>query len=304
MGRENAGDLSVPAAYIGVILIWTTTPLAIKWSTEGSHFLFGVTGRMAIGALVCFALLAWRRGRLPIDAGALRAYLVCGLGIYGGMTFSFWGSQFIPSGWISVIFGLTPMFTGLMARLWIGEPLPPARLAGMSFGLLGLLVIYGGGAEFGEMAGAGIGAVVLASLCQSASAVWVKKLSVNVPILAMTAVGVTIAALLDGATWLVSGIGWPAEVTARAGLSILYLGIGGSVIGFLLYFYILKHVEATRVALITLVTPVLALLLGHFLNAEPLSRQVYAGTALILCGLLVFQLGGRVQRSFGRRPDR
>lgn len=299
MGRESAGEMSVPVAYVGVILIWTTTPLAIKWSAEGSHFLFGVTGRMLIGALVCFALLAWRRGTFPRDRGALRAYLVCGLGIYGGMTLAYWGAQFIPSGWLSVIFGLTPIFTGLMARLWLAEPLTPARLTGMGLGLAGLLVIYGGGAAFGPLAGAGIGAVVLAALCQSASAVWIKRLAADVPILAMTAVGVAIAAVLDGATWLVSGIGWPAEITTRAALSVLYLGIGGSVIGFLLYFYVLKHVEATRVALITLVTPVSALLLGHLLNAEPLSRQVYLGTALILGGLLVFQAGGGLRAKFG-----
>ncbi|HLF97561.1 MAG TPA: EamA family transporter, partial [Methylococcaceae bacterium] len=42
--------MRVPLAYIGVILLWATTPLAIKWSGEGPGFLFGVTGRMAIGA--------------------------------------------------------------------------------------------------------------------------------------------------------------------------------------------------------------------------------------------------------------
>ncbi len=51
---------------------------------------------------------------------------------------------------------------------------------------------------------------------------------------------------------------------------MIYLGIGGSVIGFLLCFFVLKHVEATRVALITLVTPVSALLLGRYLNNEAL----------------------------------
>ncbi len=45
--------MSVPLAYLGVIIIWSTTPLAIKWSNETGSFLFGVTGRMALGALLC-----------------------------------------------------------------------------------------------------------------------------------------------------------------------------------------------------------------------------------------------------------
>ena len=48
--------MSVPAAYLAVILIWTTTPLAIKWSGEEPGFLFGVTGRMVLGTFT--ALLA------------------------------------------------------------------------------------------------------------------------------------------------------------------------------------------------------------------------------------------------------
>lgn len=297
---------SVPAAYLGVILIWTGTPLAIKWSTEGSHFLFGVTLRLIIGALVCFALLAWRRCGLPLDRRSLRAYLVCGLGLYGGLTFGYWGSAYIPSGWLSVIFGLTPIFTGLMARIWLGEALTPARLLGMAFGLAGLLIIFGGGADLGPWAAAGIGAVVMASMCQSAAAVWVKKLAAHVPVLSMTAVGVAIAALLDAATWALSGLGMPQQVTPQAFWSILYLGLGGSVLGALFYFYVLKHVEATRVALISLVTPVSALLLGRLLNAEPVTAAVILGTVFILGGLLIFQFGERLHnrlRHFGGRTS-
>lgn len=49
--------MSVPAAYLAVILIWSTTPLAVKWSGEGPGFLFGALGRMALGVLVHGELL-------------------------------------------------------------------------------------------------------------------------------------------------------------------------------------------------------------------------------------------------------
>ncbi|MDX1336059.1 MAG: EamA family transporter, partial [Gammaproteobacteria bacterium] len=44
--------MSVPAAYMGIIMIWATTPLAIKWSGESVGFLFGVSARMLIGLAV------------------------------------------------------------------------------------------------------------------------------------------------------------------------------------------------------------------------------------------------------------
>ncbi|MET0109749.1 MAG: hypothetical protein ABW084_12685 [Candidatus Thiodiazotropha sp.] len=49
--------MSVPAAYLGIVLIWGTTPLAIKWSGEGVGYLFGVTGRMVIGVILALLVL-------------------------------------------------------------------------------------------------------------------------------------------------------------------------------------------------------------------------------------------------------
>ena len=113
--------MSVPAAYFSIILIWTTTPLAIKWSAEGSHFLFAVSARMMIGMVMSLCLLWLTRTPLPWGRKARRTYLAVGLGVYGALGLTYWGAQFIPSGLISLIFGLTPVMTGLLATLLLGE---------------------------------------------------------------------------------------------------------------------------------------------------------------------------------------
>ena len=67
-------------------------------------------------------------------------------------------------------------------------------------------------------------------------------------------------------------------------------------LGFAMYYYVLRHVAATRVALITLVTPVAALLLGHVLNGEALQAEALTGSATILSGLLLFEYGQKAGR--------
>ena len=136
--------MSIPLAFLGTILIWSTTPLAIKWSSEGPGFIFAVMSRMAIGMLGCLLLLLIVRGKLHWHKEALQTYLAGGLGIYGAMSCVYWGAQFIPSGLVSVIFGLTPVLTGLMASYWLDEQgLTPIRLLGLASALSGLVLIFG-----------------------------------------------------------------------------------------------------------------------------------------------------------------
>lgn len=68
----------------------------------------------------------------------------------------------------------------------------------------------------------------------------------------------------------------------------------GSVLGFALYYYMIKHMEAGHIASITLVTPVLALLLGlgYGLNDEVVLPQVWLGTASIISGLCQHRWSG------------
>jgi len=284
--------MSVPAAYLSVILIWTTTPLAIKWSCEGSHFLFAVTARMFMAAVLSLILLRATRTPLPWHRKARETYLVIGLSIYGAMTLTYWAAQFIPSGWISVIFGMTPIMTGLLAALLLGEKnLTPAKLLGMTLGIGGLAIVFGTGTVLDGQAGWGVAAVLGAMLIHCGTAVWIKRIDAGIPALASTAGGVTVATFLLQTTWIALDTGLPVQVTSRAAWSILYLGLAGSVLGFSLYYYLLKHAEATRVALITLITPVSALLLGRVFNNEPITPGVILGTATILSGLVLFQYG-------------
>ena len=281
--------MSVPIAYISVIIIWSTTPLTIKWSGEGVGFLFGVTGRMVLGVLGGLLVAMLLRVPLAWHVAARRTYLAAGLGIFLAMLAVYWSAQYIPSGWIAVLFGLTPLVTGIMANIWLAEQsLTPLRISGMLLGLAGLGVIFIGAESLGSDAAYGIGGVLFSVCVHSGSAVAVKRINAGIPALAVAIGGLLVAVPLFVVIYLLSEAPLPATVPVRTGLSILYLGLIGSVLGFALYFYILRNVEATRVALITLVTPVTALLLGNLFNGESIQIEVWLGTAAILLGLLIY----------------
>lgn len=291
--------MSVPAAYIGVVLIWTTTPLAVKWSTEGVGFLFGVSSRMTLAVIITVTLSMVLGKGLPWHRAARRTYVAAGLGMYSAMLSLYWGAQFIPSGWISVIFGTSPIITSVLAAFLLGErSLNANRLGGLIIGLGGLCLIFANGLGNGLQSFYGALAVLLAALCYSASLVWVKRINAHIDTLAMVAGSLLIAVPLYLLTWIVIDGAWPALIPNRTGVAIIYLGVIGSVIGFMLFYYVLRHMEATRTALITLITPVTSLSLGHLLNSEPLTSQIIGGTALVITGLLIHEYSHTVTKVF------
>lgn len=283
--------MSVPAAYLGVILIWSTTPLAIQWSAQGTSFSFAVMARMLIGWVVCLLLLRATRTAFPFTPAARRLYAISGSSLFVAMLFTYWGALHIPSGLISVIFGLSPLVTGVFAAVWLGErTLTPARLTGLGLALAGLWLIFGQPWPGDSHATLGTAAVVAGMTVQALGLVWIKRLNVRASSLAITSGSLGVATPLFVLAWLVADAArLPPGTTPRAVAAIVYLGVLGSVVGFTLYYYVIKHLDAGRVALIMLVTPVAALLLGQTLNAEFIPARGWGGITLIGAGLLLYE---------------
>ncbi|BBO99751.1 DMT family transporter [Sulfuriferula nivalis] len=279
----------VIAAYFGVIAIWSTTPLAIKWSGIGADFIFPLLIRMSLGMALCFILLAAFRIRLPINRAAIHAYIAAGSGIGGAMALVYWGAAKVPSGLIAVLFGLVPLFTGIITTLQgKDERLTGKKIAGIVLGLMGLSVIFGAGTHIAPDAMLAFFAILAAVITQSASLVWVKQVSTAIHPLALTTGALClVVALLLPAWWL--AFGHIPHWSTLAAVSTLYLGIFGSVLGFTLYFFVTQQLAASQVALITMITPVTALLIGLWLNHESTHWQVWLGTGLILLGLTLHQ---------------
>lgn len=212
-------------AYIVLVLLWSVTPLAIKWSGEGPGYLFGVTGRMVTGLSALLIYLGVTRTPLPLDRRALWTYLAGALQIFGSMVLTYWASQHLPSGWISVVFGLTPLLTAPLAAYFLGEKsLSVKRLVSYLLGIGGLGLMFHSALRFSEMASLGVAAILAASLFQALSAVWVKKIQRGLGAIAQVTGSLGIAVPLYLGVFLVFDGTWPQNIPDRALYSILFSG--------------------------------------------------------------------------------
>jgi len=287
--QEAPKQTSITAAYVGVIAIWSTTPLGIVWSAQGLDYRQALFGRTIIGLLVAGMMLAALGRALPRHRAALLTYLVSALSLVGGLLLTYWAARHVPSGLISVLFGLSPLMTGVLAALWLREDsLGLRKLAGLSLALIGLLAIFNGSLNLGAAALPGVAAILGAVFLQSITLVWIKRHGTHLDTVSYTFGMLGLASLLLIPFVLLSG-SLPATIPVKAGLAVIYLGVFGSVAGFALYYYVTKHLTAGTVSLITLITPVTALILGHLLNAERIPAIVWLGIGLIGSGLALNQ---------------
>lgn len=284
---------TLPAAFLGVIAIWSTTPLGIKWSTDAG-FLFGVTARMLIATVLLVAVLASTGRRLPRHPAAIRTYVAASVGIFGAMTCVYWAAQWLPSGLMAVVFGLAPVLTALLSAAFLGERRGlPLKVLGGAIGVFGLWLIFREDAELGPGAGAGIAMTVFAAFLYALSVVWVKREHAGLGAIEQATGGMLVSAILFLLVYLFAGPGIPESVPTRALAAILYLAFFGSVVGFVWFYHLLRHMSPSSVALITLITPVSALIIGTLLNDETLPAPVLMGAAVIMSGLGIFYLADR-----------
>jgi drug/metabolite transporter (DMT)-like permease len=281
--------MALRLAYLGVVLIWATTPLAIKWSGESIGYLWAVSIRMTLGLICLLLLVLLTRQRLPWHKAALLTYAAVASQLYAAMLVTYWAAQFIPSGWMSVIFGLSPFFTALMAAAVLRErSLGWRNMVAYGLGVAGLAVMFFNAIELHYLALLGVAGMLLSTLLHAASAVWVKRINAAIaPTHAITG-GLLLSVPLYGLTLLLqqsSPVLLPLD--DKTLYCILYLGMIATTVGFALYYFVLSKLPATSVAMINLITPVFSLGLGNYINHEAITPKVIIGTALILSALLL-----------------
>lgn len=285
--------MAVFFAYISVVLIWATTPLAIQWSSDSLSFIAAAAARMSIALAIALFLHGLLRKSLFIYWQHRRVYFAASIGIFPNMPVVYWGVQFIPSGLVAVIFAMSPFVTGLMT-LWLlkQNPFTFKKVLALVLALAGLVVIFYHQLQFDARSVYGIASVLLSCMLFSFSSVWVKKLTEQetVKLDAFHQASGALLFSLPGlllSWWLMDGV-LPQQVSLKSGASIIYLAIIGSLVGAALFFYILQRLSASVVSLITLMTPVLAIVIGKSLADEDLSSHTLIGVAIVLFALLLY----------------
>lgn len=302
MAPSSSSRLAV-LLYAALTLIWGTTWAAIRIGLEGIPPLTGAALRFGVASVALMAV-AWSRG-ISLGGSPLerRLWLVNGLfSFVVAYGLVYWSEQYISSGLAAVLFATFTLWVGILSHLYLpGERLTARGTVGILVGFGGVAVLFS--EDLTSLGGPGALRaailVLLAPLSAAVSNTVVKRWGREVHPLSLTAVPMGMTCAVLGALALVFERHRLVRLDAASVGSVLYLGIFGTAVAFTLYYWLLARMPATRLALITYLTPVTAVVVGSLLLEEPFTLRMFLGSAAVLGGVLLFV---RTRPRAWRRP--
>lgn len=280
--------------WLVLVIIWGSTWLFIKLGLRDLPPVGFAATRFLLATSILWGVVAARRRPLPRAARdwvLIAATGVLAFGLNYGLLF--WGEQHVSSGLAALLQATIPAFGLIFAHIHLpGERLTVARLAGVGLGVAGVGLIFSNQLSVsGEMALWGSAAIVLGAVFVSYSNVLVKARGGHLDP-ALLAAGQMLCGLVPLAIYAFAYEGNPAGYnwTPLAVTSLLYLTLVGSVAAFLLFYWLVQHMDVTKTMLIALLTPLCAVLLGLAVLGERLNWRTLAGGALIMLGIAIVVL--------------
>ena len=290
------------AAFAAIYLCWGATFLALRYAVAEIPPLLTIAIRCAGGALVLLAWLAARRRLVPVPASLWWRIAAAGtllfLGCHGLLA---WAEQRVTSGEAALFMAGIPLWLVFLDAVLTRQVPSAGVLAGLALGLLGMAVLASSDAAASAPGGAAVGvldrlALLASGFCWAAGSLVGRDRAGRLPAAQTTALqllagsGVVLAAsaaLGEAGSWSAAG------VSGRAAGAMAFLVLGGTVLGFGAYSWLLRVATPAAVGTYAFVNPVVALGLAALVGDGAITGRGLLAAVLVVAGVAAIWAGSR-----------
>ncbi|KVL20558.1 DMT family transporter [Burkholderia ubonensis] len=289
--RDARLPLVAAGAVAFTILSWASAFPFIRIGLQGLPPIQLAAARFATAAVLVIVWLAWRRPRLPAWRDALR-FLLCGflgIALYNALLNT--GETTVAPGAASFIVNTLPIFTALLASVFLGERFSRWGWLGSLISLAGIAVIAHG-QPGGLTLGAGSTLILGAAWCSASYFVLQRRL---IPLYgALTCTAYTLlAGALWLSPWLPGALGQLASAPSATLTAVVVLGVFPAALGYATWTFALGYFGAARASNFLYLTPAVATVLSAALTGERPGIATLCGGLMAIAGVVVVALRGR-----------
>jgi drug/metabolite transporter (DMT)-like permease len=292
--RPRAPRAQIVLAFALVYVVWGSTYLTIHIAIETlPAFLMSGT-RFILAGLLLYAF-ARRRGtpRERLTLVHWRSALVIGACLLlfgnGGVA---WGEQYLPSGFVALIVATVPLWMALFAPAFGGRWINWTAAAGISLGLVGIILLVRPGGEGAAHWQTFV--VLLSPLMWAIGSLYAR----NAPAPKQPLTAVAMEMIAGGALLTLAGIATGelghvhlANVSFASVAAFVYLILIGAMVGYVAYIWLLHHVSPTAASTYAFVNPVVAVALGAVILGEPITLLTLVAAILIVGAVALLLVG-------------
>lgn len=297
IGSGRAGLVDV-ALILTLATIWSSAFGFIKVAVETVPPMTIAAGRLALAAAMIAAYAHLRGHRFPKIPGLWTRFML--IGLFGNalpFTLIGWGEERIDSGLAAILMSVMPIATLLLAHFYAeGERMNPARIAGVTMGFGGVLVLIGPDALSGLGGDAGRQAAVAGGAVCYAIATVVGRSLPPMPSSLTTAGALIAAVILALPMSLLMDQPWTLSPSAGSVWAIVILGIFPTGLAYIVYFAALRRSGANFIAVTNYLIPCLGVLWGMIFLGEALDWHAILALGIILSGIGFTRIGMKKSR--------
>ena len=299
--RTNRIDWLV---FFALGFMWGSSYLFIKLAVDDFGTFTLVALRLIVGAALLWIVVRIAKQPLPRERRIYgHLWVMAIINITIPFLLITWAEQSVESSLAAILTSPVPLFAIVLSAIFLqDEPMRVNGVVGLVVGFIGVVIITSRGLSGEGSSVIGELALLGAAFSYACGAVYSRRNVRGLPPMIPAVFQVTFAAIITGVIALLFEEPWTATPDAQAIFSILWLGILGSGLAYLLVFRLFAAWGATRTTLVAYLIPVWGIVLGYLVLAEPIDAAVIVGTALVIAGIgLVNSKWGR-RRLFGRAP--
>ncbi len=280
--------------YTVLCMIWGTTWIMIKMSlTEGTPPIFGVGLRFFLAGVILLAITILLKKPIPHSKKAINIYLLFTLmNFVIGYGLTYYATQFIYSNLASILWAGFPMVIVLLSHFYFkNDRLTIKKVVSITVGTIGVILILSQGqAMGGEKVFVGIAMIIAAVMIAAWPNVYLKKYISHIDTLSMNAVCQTSAGIV---LLLISSIIESDQAMNWSSFNIFamaYLTLFGTIITWMIYIWLFKHLSMTQIAYVAFPPPVIAFIIGWYFLGETLTPVSILGATMVIGGAIIVNL--------------
>ncbi len=295
--------------YLVTVLVWGSTWIAIEFQLGTVAPEVSIFYRYLLAAGLLFSWCRYRGLNLRFDIRAHVDFLMLGVLLFSlNYITAYYAQLHITSALNAIAFSMMVWMNIFNARIFFGTRAGLRVIGGSVVGVIGIAVLFLPQIEqfsFSDMTLYGAGLAVLGAYLASLGNMVSQASQKNgLPIIQSNAWGMLYGSILTAAIAILQGKTFAFDSSPEYVISLLYLTVFGSIIGFGSYLTLLGRIGAHKAGYAMVMFPMVALLISVLFEGLELNKSIVAGMTLVLAGNIFILRGSRpVEKTIRSQPD-